>query len=1015
MSTTKMDNDSNIKGNLYQVKTHSEKSMPNIEKTKYLQLTKLIESEQIQNLSNFLKKDCPSQSLLNDAVIFLLKFYNKENTNFYEILHLLLLCGADVNLHIIISEKNIIKKEEKVTLLMFGIIHNDIKLINLILNFHPNLEQTDNLGRSAIIYVVIYDNHDSPDILNLLIKNHANINFSLNIQMSESDIEYHSVLTLSCFKDLVQIVKCLLINNVDTNFRTKPNGDTCLHLAVKYGSPELVGLLLSYNKINPEITNNNGKRAVDLIKEDKKEKRMESIFINYYKNMSFNNSIINNQSQQQEQEGNYSPNIIPNNENMEYYSRMINNNGNNDKSHNNQFKQLQQLNQIQMNMNNGKKNNLINDRFNYPPPGIMGIMNNQMKNNNLIYNLNQNQNNAQDNNTMKEMNNGINLDNNDEINNNEEMFNEQINIDSSNYPDKVFNQAQSKVINNNNFNQNINHMNSYQINLLKNNLFNKFNNKPKMDYGIEIPVELIKNTESSSNQGLGRFMKQNNIPIINLDLTNNKSMELEYKIIELKEKIKEKNKSVLKLEKELRINDEKIKKNSKELKGKEEVLENYSLQNNQNKEEIIKLNNIKLELIGKIPPDQISLKSNKNINYSQYKKIKFEPPDADDNYIYKTLQKDLTDYEKYMDYLIYKKKPKIESLLNKIILIIKEIDPNYEIKVYGSYAYGLSLPWSNLNLILVNKNKNLINKTRENLKEDNLTDMETTVGEKSVKSETQSDNLSYAKTTSNNNKYNDSNNNNNNDDIERTDLLVNLIFYFRKINWIKKSNISQIEDINFISFITNDEYDRIEVNISMESKSHNGLKVVELIKSYIKEYSVLKPLYFALRTLLKNANLHIASSGGLCAYGLILMLVSFIQSQRDSNKTDNEYIIGKTFYEFLLHYGIKFDFNKYVILTYKINETNTSTNEKDVYNAGQNAKEFMIVDPLNDKNNVAKSTYQFMNIKMALLIAYMVTKEDCDCGCHYGKAFYENNFTSIEHSYLKRIFNSVKRFIVPEK
>jgi DNA polymerase sigma len=688
---------------------------------------------------------------------------------------------------------------------------------------------------------------------------------------------------------------------------------------------------------------------------------------------------------------------------------MINNNGNNDKSHNNQFKQLQQMSQIQMNMNNGKKTNLTNDRFNYSSPGIMGIMNNQMKNNNLMYNLNQNQNNAQDNNTIKEMNNGANLDNNDEINNNEEMFNEQLNIDSSNYPDKAFNQAQSKMINNKNINQNINHMNSYQINLLKNNLFNKFNNKPKMDYGIEIPVELIKSTENNSNQGLGKFMKQNNIPIINLDLTNNKLLELEYKIIELKEKIKEKNKSVLNLEKELRINDEKIKKNSKELKGKEEEFKYYSLLNNQHKEEILKLNNIKKELIGKMPPDQISLKSNKNISYSQYKQLKFEPPEVDDNYIYKTLQKDLTDYEKYMDYLIYKKKPKILSLLTEITLIIKEIDPNYELKVFGSYAYGLSLPWSNLNLILVNKNKNINNKTGENAKEDNLTDIETT-------SETQNDNLSHANTNSNTNKYNESNNNNNNyDDIERTDLLVNLILYFRNINWIKKSNISQIEDINFISLITNEEYDKIEVNISMESKNHNGLKVVELIKSYIKEYSVLKPLYFALRTLLKNANLHIASSGGLCAYGLILMLVSFIQSQRDSNKIDNEYIIGKTFYEFLLHYGIKFDFNKYVILTYKINETNTSTNEKDVYNAGQNAKEFMIVDPLNDKNNVAKSTYQFMNIKMALLIAFQVTKEDCDCGCHYGKAFYENNFTSIEHSYLKRIFNSVKRFHEPEK
>lgn len=323
---------------------------------------------------------------------------------------------------------------------------------------------------------------------------------------------------------------------------------------------------------------------------------------------------------------------------------------------------------------------MANDRFNYPSPGIIGMMNNQMKSNNLMYNLNQNQNNTQDN-AMKEMNKGANLHNNDEINNNEEMFNEPLNIDSSNYLDKAFNQAQSKMMNNKNINQNINHMNSYQINLLKNNLFNKFNNKPKMDYGIEIPVELMKNNESNSNQNLGKFMKQNNIPIINLDLTNNKILELEYKIIELKEKIKEKNKSVLNLEKELRINDEKIKKNSKELKGKEEEFEYYSLVNNQHKEEIIKLNNIKMELIGKIPPDQISLKSNKNISYSQYKKLKFEPPVTDDNYKFKTLQKDLNDYEKYMDYLIYKKKPKIVSLLNKIVLIIKEIDPDYEIKV----------------------------------------------------------------------------------------------------------------------------------------------------------------------------------------------------------------------------------------------------------------------------------------------------------------------------------------------
>lgn len=69
-----------------------------------------------------------------------------------------------------------------------------------------------------------------------------------------------------------------------------------------------------------------------------------------------------------------------------------------------------------------------------------------------------------------------------------------------------------------------------------------------------------------------------------------------------------------------------------------------------------------------------------------------------------------------------------------------------------------------------------------------------------------------------------------------------------------------------------------------------------------------------------------------------------------------------------------------------------------------------IVDPLNKQNNVAKSTFQFISIKMAFLIAYMVTKEDCECGCHYGAAINENDHYTTEHCILKRIFTSVKRF-----
>ena len=49
-----------------------------------------------------------------------------------------------------------------------------------------------------------------------------------------------------------------------------------------------------------------------------------------------------------------------------------------------------------------------------------------------------------------------------------------------------------------------------------------------------------------------------------------------------------------------------------------------------------------------------------------------------------------------------------------------------------------------------------------------------------------------------------------------------------------------------------------------------------------------------------------------------------------------------------------------------------------------------------------------MNIKMGFLIAFMVAKEDCECGCHYGCI--QNKLDKTEHCILKRIFNSIKRF-----
>jgi len=106
------------------------------------------------------------------------------------------------------------------------------------------------------------------------------------------------------------------------------------------------------------------------------------------------------------------------------------------------------------------------------------------------------------------------------------------------------------------------------------------------------------------------------------------------------------------------------------------------------------------------------------------------------------------------------------------------------------------------------------------------------------------------------------------------------------------------------------------------------------------------------------------------------MVVSFLQSQLENKKSikisDNN--LGRMFLEFLWYYGLMFDHSKYVIYAYPTNDM-MSTSEKDSmnflfvlylinYQNMQPSHELIIVDPLSKNNNVARSTYQFVNIKV---------------------------------------------------
>ena len=444
-------------------------------------------------------------------------------------------------------------------------------------------------------------------------------------------------------------------------------------------------------------------------------------------------------------------------------------------------------------------------------------------------------------------------------------------------------------------------------------------------------------------------LNSNNDNKIFINLNQNEE-DLNNQINECQNNIKEKEEKILQYqsifsEKELII--EQLK---SQISEKDNEIEEYKKNMNNLKHQYEELNSQTQELKAII--QNINNQTNPSLaeeNRLNFLKQKFNSVQYSDKYIIKCLQQDLTDYQAYVKELISHKKPVINDILKNLQDAVNEVNPEYKVNLYGSYCTGLCLPWSDIDTVIINENGH-------------------------------------------------------NDEYFLSKLFGKLTIK----PWVKSYKFIENTSVPIIKLVSNDKFN-FHIDISVESEKHFGLKTVDLVKSYLKEYTVLEPIILALKTLLNNGNLNNPYTGGLSSYGLILMVVSFIQSVIDNNKYDknSETILGETFLNVLGHYGIFFDFAKYVIITYPTDQS-LNTEKENSYNFGSNNHELIIVDPLNKQNNVAKSTFQFMNIKMAFMIAYMVAKEDCECGCHYD--IISNKHFETEHCIIKRIFNSVKRF-----
>ncbi len=133
-------------------------------------------------------------------------------------------------------------------------------------------------------------------------------------------------------------------------------------------------------------------------------------------------------------------------------------------------------------------------------------------------------------------------------------------------------------------------------------------------------------------------------------------------------------------------------------------------------------------------------------------------------------------------------------------------------KLYGSHAPGLCLPWSDIDVVLCKENSN-INQNNQNNQNENL----------------------YS------NKY---------------IPLHDLFNYLQKNNDFKSINYIGATSVPLIKIKTKENIDIKNVDISLQDNSHYGIKCVSLVLDYKNEYEVLLPIVLALKNILKQAKLN---------------------------------------------------------------------------------------------------------------------------------------------------------------
>jgi len=165
-----------------------------------------------------------------------------------------------------------------------------------------------------------------------------------------------------------------------------------------------------------------------------------------------------------------------------------------------------------------------------------------------------------------------------------------------------------------------------------------------------------------------------------------------------------------------------------------------------------------------------------------------------------------------------------------------------------------------------------------------------------------------------------------------------------------------------------DKDTKIKVDISFNMA--NGLKSVELVKMYKKQFPSLQKLICVLKQFLLQRDLNEVFTGGLSSYCLILMVVSFLQLHPRSDSADPTANLGVLLMEFFELYGRNFN---YLTTAIRIRGDGSYISKEEVQvdmPPGHRPSLLCIEDPLQPGNDVGKSSYGALQVRQAFDYAF---------------------------------------------